>query len=230
MRDKLKNIRFVRFGGLSPLKQEHYISDEENKSFHNPPVKKGNYAFPEHYIEYFLIGSTNEPKHISGKAEWVKVDGKKVVIEKNDFEYDRFNNTYIFNKEIINLLKLKNLKLKNVNVHLNDDDTYSLIHLKKPKIFEYKGEIWSHFINFVKPQDVIEIKGSWVKTTYEVYVNAFNANMHDLMKDVHKDYFTNYSNDLDLGFIFKFNNPYKRNAGFVSYVRDSLEVFIEKIK
>lgn len=51
---KKSNKMFCRVGGLSPVKQTHYISNED-KGFHNPPVRKGTYAFIWPYIEPFLF-------------------------------------------------------------------------------------------------------------------------------------------------------------------------------
>jgi hypothetical protein len=53
-------LKLVRYGSLKPKKQKHYETGKD-KSFHNPPVRKGLYAFNPHYIETFLLGG--EKKH-----------------------------------------------------------------------------------------------------------------------------------------------------------------------
>lgn len=221
---KNKNINFVRFGGLSALKQDHYITDEEKKNFHNPPVKRGFYAFPEKYIEYFLLGSTSDPDHISGKSEYIKDDnGERIIIKESDYSFNS-DGDYVFNKDIQKILKKKKIKLKNVRTRwISEEEGSYLFTLKKPRVFEYRGEIWSHFTHVVKPENVIEIKGCWVKTTYEDYVDAFYKNLHELMKHTHKD--PNFGIDLKN---IKSNNPY-RNRFFITYCKDDLEVFIEGI-
>jgi hypothetical protein len=227
VRSKIKNIKFVRFGGLSPVIQEQYITDED-KSYHNPPARKGLYAFPENYIEYFLIGSTSDPDHISGKSEWVKdFKGNKIVVEDADYDFDIETGKLLFNKKIINILKFNNFKISNIRIRYINDKKY-LIHVKRPKTFEHKGEIWSHFIDIIKPENIIEIKGSWVKTTYEDYIDAFNKFMHISMKELIKEHCTN---NVDIDIAFKLNNPFKNNNnGFPTYCKDDLEVFIEKMK
>jgi hypothetical protein len=230
---KIKNISFIRFGGLSALKQDHYITDPEKKTFHNPPVKRGIYAFPEKYIEYFLIGGTSNPDHISGKAEYVKDDnGEKIKIKNEDCSYDYDTDKYIFPKEINRLIKKRGYKQKNLRTICisgsEDDASYSyLTHIKKPRIFNYTGEIWSHLIDSVEQTEIIEIKGSWVKTTYADYINALNRYMHISMRELRSKY--SDFNDVDTKRNIKVNNPYKWNPTTITYSRDTLEVFIEGI-
>lgn len=48
---------FVRWGGLSPVKQRGFKQTKsEDATFHSPPAKKGIYAFPVKWIEKFLLG------------------------------------------------------------------------------------------------------------------------------------------------------------------------------
>lgn len=49
---KKGNDIFVRFGGLSLVKQKGY--SKIPKSFHSPPANKGVYAFPIKCIDFFL--------------------------------------------------------------------------------------------------------------------------------------------------------------------------------
>ena len=48
----MRRIKFLRFGGLSPVKQEGYGND----TFHAPPARYGIYCFPETAMERFLLG------------------------------------------------------------------------------------------------------------------------------------------------------------------------------
>jgi len=48
-----KKPEFIRFGGLSPVKQRGYTTNDEERGFHTPPARKGIYAFPRGYIELF---------------------------------------------------------------------------------------------------------------------------------------------------------------------------------
>ena len=49
-------IQFIRWGGLSSVRQEGYQAISE--SFHTPPARRGIYAFVWPYIEPFLLGGT----------------------------------------------------------------------------------------------------------------------------------------------------------------------------
>jgi len=59
----MKRLEFIRWGGLSPVKQkERFISDkilnlnkENFRTFHRPPARKGIYAFVPGAIEMFLV-------------------------------------------------------------------------------------------------------------------------------------------------------------------------------
>lgn len=211
-------MNFVRFGGLSPVKQDHYTTGDD-KTFHNPPRKKGNYAFPYPYIELFLIGSTSDPGHISNKSKWLKDDnGNRIKIEdflKNDrleFGVDDINPKYI------KLLKKYNIKIKDLRT-LEDkkDKCIYLSVIKKPKIFKYDGEIWHHLGNHLKPHQIIETSGSWVKSDMKDYIYALKLEHHECKKGMFK--------------IFKdksIDNIKNKNP-FNFYAKDHLEVFIEKI-
>jgi hypothetical protein len=47
-----KKVTFVRYGGLSPVKQKGYGETR----FHSPPARHGIYAFVDPFIEMFLLG------------------------------------------------------------------------------------------------------------------------------------------------------------------------------
>lgn len=53
----MKNVKFIRYGGLSPLKQDNYLPDSHpDKGFHNPPRRYGIYAMIKGYEDLFFIG------------------------------------------------------------------------------------------------------------------------------------------------------------------------------
>lgn len=65
----MKQMEFIRLGGLSPVIQDRYESEEKLNSnreemddipgigvyFHSPPARKGIYAFLPGFIEMFLV-------------------------------------------------------------------------------------------------------------------------------------------------------------------------------
>ena len=62
---------FVRYGGLSLVKQDGF--NEDMPTFHSPPAKKGVYAFPIKCIDFFLCahrkGFLKQKKEFSYKKE-----------------------------------------------------------------------------------------------------------------------------------------------------------------
>jgi len=219
----MKKLKFVRYGGLSPVKQDQYTTNKD-KTFHNPPRKKGNYAFPYSYIERFLIGSTDQPGHISNKAKWLKdKNGNKIVRDDFYIGYDNKKDKSIINPKYIKLLKKLKIKQSNIgSSNTKKDDSISYITvLKKPKIFEYDGEIWHHLGDHLKPHQIIESSGSWIKSDIIDYMIAFNKEMklcRNEMLKMTKDWKIELKDQLNI-------NPLKN-----FFSKDHLEVFIEKIK
>lgn len=76
----VKTFKFVRLGGLSPVKQkERFVSDKilqstEYRTYHRPPCRKGVYAFFPDLIEMFLVAwkiySTDKDGNYSIKKEF----------------------------------------------------------------------------------------------------------------------------------------------------------------
>jgi len=240
------DVKFVRYGGLSPLKQEHYLPDgHPDKGFHNPPRKHGLYAMIKGYEELFLIGSTDDPYHISGKSQWLKDDDGNLVEDTRD--YDTETQKTIIPPELKKLLKKRKIKENQLRsykkmmtcppntVDVDCDDCPIKIEcdlmsekpcyltvLKTPKTFSYTGDIWHHLDHAVDPCDVIDRSGDWVKTTYEGFLKAFKKDKHLNIKSSHGSEWSN----LDFA-NYKNNDPY-RGIG-INYSKDHLEVFIEKL-
>lgn len=219
---KMKRINFIRYGGLSPVKQKQYVSDSDpDKTFHNPPRKRGLYAFIKGYEELFLIGSTSEPNHISGKSQWLKDDNGNLIEDTRYFDENKKTNWGITcSNELKKILKKIGVKENQLSCESINDKNY-LTYLKKPKIFTYTGELWHHLKDTTEHHEIIEISGSWVKTTYNAFVRAFNKNKHINLKSLHKYCFNDKYNVI-------YRNPYIGPG--VTFSKDHLEVFIEKIK
>ncbi len=213
--------KFIRFGGLSPVIQTHYQTGEE-KPFHNPPRKRGIYAFPFPYIERFLLGATDDPTNISNKSQWLRdEDGNK--IPSKDFYLDNYNEkigNYDINPKYRNLLKKLNVKQADLRSSFDKKDEKSYItFLKKPKVFEYDGEIWHHLGDHLKPHQIIETSGSWTKSDMDNYNYAFTMDVRAAKRDMLKSAkeFSGFSD-------FMKKNPYKS-----WFSKDHLEVFIESL-
>jgi hypothetical protein len=213
--------KFIRFGGLSPVIQTHYQTGEE-KTFHNPPRRRGIYAFPFPYIERFLLGATDEPGNISNKSQWLRDEnGNKIIYE--DFYLGTYNEKSLMrdiNPKYINLLKKLNIKRSDISAATDKkDDKNYITFLKKPKVFEYDGEIWHHLGDYLKPHQIIATSGSWTKSDMDNYNYAFTMDVRAAKRDMLKTAkeFSGFSD-------FMKKNPYKS-----WFSKDHLEVFIEKL-
>lgn len=236
----MTKMKFIRFGGLSPIKQTHYDTSTE-KPFHNPPRKNGIYAFPYPYIEKFLLDATNEPWNTSNKTQWLKDDDGNKILESDFWKYDFNINDHVINSKYISIIKKQNINKKDLGscidkktlkdteiivgesfsettakYEIRREHTYMTV-LKKPKIFEYNGNIWSHIGYNLKPHQIIETSGSWYKTDMENYLIAMKKEFHSTKRELLK-----MTKDINL---YKDKDPFKN-----FYAKDTLEVFIEKIK
>ena len=81
----MKKLILARYGGLSPVKQTHYQSNENDMLFHTAPERKGIYAFLWPYIDWFLLGGKtgklkegeykNKHESLVFKMKKIRVDG-----------------------------------------------------------------------------------------------------------------------------------------------------------
>lgn len=222
-------IKFVRYGDLSSIKHKKYVKNKINNKvkdyeewdgeigFHSPPCKRGIYAFVYPYVEKFLLSSPScsgvESSH--PKLTYVRDQkGDKIFIDyslenkEEGFEVAEYIHSTIFlDQEQIPIFKSKinkqgNLK-KDYMLSKTKDDKYVLTKRIKPKIFEYKKDIWHHLDRYLdSPGAVLERKGGWVKTSFLDYKIA-----------LHK-----YLGKVNLN-----------NRKTWRYDWDCLEVFIEKV-
>lgn len=246
----MKDLKFIRYGGLSPLKQDHYLPDgHPDKGFHNPPRRYGIYAMIKGYEDLFLLGATSDPNHISGKSQWLKDENGNLVEDKRDYDDTKKTNWgVVCPPELKKLLKKKGIKENQLNSkklekkpdcpkfdsdcdvcpnqkecdRIADLPMYLTV-LKPPRIFEYKGELWHHLGATTEPHEILERSGSWVKTSYSTFLKAFAKDKHLTAKDAHKSEWYDVSEITNRG-----KDPYKGSFG-MSYCKDHLEVFIEKI-
>lgn len=172
-----KKPTFVRYGGLSSVRQKGY--DVSMPTFHSPPARRGIYAFPWPYVEYFLLGSLT---FVPGRMVWVK-DGKGNRIGENHPEFGCYaDKPFVF------------------GVYSGEKSTehYLATHVR-PKHFNYDGDIWHHLS--VKRSDILMAKGEWRLSCFQSYCSALRK---------------------EIGVV-------KRGVDGISYTKDHLEVFIEKV-
>lgn len=216
--------KFVRFGGLSPLKQDHYETGPD-KTFHNPPRKNGFYAFPWPHIEYFLLGSTDDPGHISNKSSWIRDDDGNLINSLDAYtdEYNTKSDNFGFTPKVAKLLKKKGINGKYVRAETlpnvkSDNKIFYLTVLKKPKTFDYGGEIWHHLGDNVKPGFILAASGSWVKTDMDIYNTALSKETQNMAKSFRKMF-------KEFGSL----PPQRNSIKIKGSSMDHLEIFIEKL-
>ena len=239
----MKKIKFTRIGGLSPVIQKGYTTIPEKRGFHTPPARKGFYAFIHPYFEPFLLGgdwAKLGKKNKQEKFEYLKdKDGNKIKLYVKDYVWNHFPSDNEIN-DINPELKKYLVKGKCGNYNRNYDGTdisqrfwtedirdekdnfvnYYLIHKKKPKVFEYTGELWHHLKNSaVKPFEIIDELGDWIKTDYDVFTKALEQDKINCVKQLRSD---------DQ---FPFAQIEINTRNIYNHIsKDHLEVFIERIK
>ena len=219
---------WAHYGGLSPVLQDQYIASEEAKSFHNPPARRGLFCFPRGYEEMFLIGSTCDPTHRSNKSFYLKDRlGEKLQFSEH-FSYSvgdgRPSPT---TPEMKALIRLRDIQLKRIICAENG----CVAVLRRPRLFQYRGNFWHHLIEETPQRNRLAEKGSWVLSTFDTWKDAFRAVQHEDRKKLFKrgsEMKENRSGGNFLNVSLPYS-PYKIKAlGYIPM--DHLEVFIERVK
>ena len=170
-----KEFTFITYGGLSLTKQRGYgVKD----TFHAPPSRKGIYAFVWPYIERFLLGGYQHPKErgkrTRNRIQYVR-DKEGNIINSKHPDFDKL--TFISNK-IWHMQTWKDPKGYQQDSLPIDDDYISpdgLVlykHIGRKK-FKYNGPIWHHLKDGVKQFEILDEKGTWVKTEMDVFIREF---------------------------------------------------------
>lgn len=200
----MKDIYFIRYGNLNSVKHKEHSKEND---FHTAPRKMGIYAFPRGYVERFLIGSS----FTNHWRKWL-LDEKGNKILYNDL----WDDDYKLKPKYKKLLQKRHIKERNLSSYYYNEIWYTL-YIKFPKIFQYKGLIWSHLEDYVSSKDIIDRYGSWIKTTYQVYCKALHkCNINDR--------FQSYINPIINN--SRHGNPHTFPS---KYSKDHYEVFIEHL-
>jgi len=189
-----KELTFVRYGGLSPVIQKGYKQPlpgfkklrDTKPGFHEPPAKKGVYAFVKGAEERFLLGGdsysgvgTKNPKW-----EYLKDKNGNRIEDTDDVHDDDIMSMRTYDiKKLQKKYGIKFPKARKISSVYDEETKKSyLTTLKEPKYFKYRGEIWHHLKDFVKPTDVLDEYGDWIKTTTDVHRKAFEKAWLDKKK------------------------------------------------
>ena len=180
-----KDLEFVTYGGLSLTKQKGY----GGTTFHSPPASKGIYAFVWPYIERFLLGGGEfvDPK-IRGKGQRQRMsyvkdkDGNVITNDHLDWEKymsDEMGKVNSFSRKIPGA---------------KEDDEYDkkykqFLYKDTPrKKFKYDGPIWHHLMDTVRPHEVLNRHGDWVKTDMDTFKTAFQKELKSMLIQSRKDW------------------------------------------
>jgi hypothetical protein len=191
---KLKEkIKFIRFGGLSPVIQEGYST--KMKDFHSPPARRGFYSFVYPYIEPFLLGGVNDLMGMDGTNNKVKYvlnsSGKRIYYDELEKE----------NPELLHKYSMGNKKWFSRTIEYRKHcekarewekenkigpypefvgHTYVLVEWAVTgKIFTVSDDclIWNHLIGHVKFP--IQSRGQWILTTVYDFRLALEKEKHN---------------------------------------------------
>ena len=206
---------WVRYGGLNPVRQDHFTDDPALRTYHCPPVRVGLYAFVSGYVELFLVGT---PVPLSSpRSKYYRLrDAQGAPLVWNEHVYEE-----TFSKELRLFLKAR--RIKRAEIHEHDDGT--IVARKKPRVFTHKGNLWHHLGEHVPKSDVIKQHDEWVLTSFRVWTEAFRKNRHSCLSLLHAE---TYGTDVPLWKEVQKFDPF-RGTNLPRVCIDHLEVFIEKI-
>lgn len=241
MNVKGKELKFIRYGGLSPVKQRGYKTTDQ--SFHSPPSRRGFYAFVWPYIEPFLLsGGTSSIGGIDGKNNRIEYlrddDGNKVPdhTEHGSKIFSVMTTEYKHAwKKHIEWCDKRDEMLNNGHSRLDVHESigYDPINSykgekfvlgkwnRKARVFKVQKTdlIWHHLGENLKPFQELKTNGSWSQSTVQDYSEALHKEFHRMSS----------------------SNPYKclggtrqnfmrSNRPCAGYSIDHLEVFFERVK
>lgn len=220
----MKQITFIRWGELNPIKHKEtrkliqgkeYDMETGYSGFHVAPAFKGIYAFPEGYVEEFLICSPR----VDDEYHFLKDENGNRIKDEDFWDYVPEKGMVIRHeyKGLVSRMGLKTKDFRSSYVE-EEDECYIKYTRMKAKKFKYDGEIWHHLSEFVDHYEILDSKGGWIKTDMKTYAKALErCDMTD-----------RFSSYIDLGReVGTKGNPHTFPANFS---KDHYEVFIEKVK
>lgn len=220
-----KNIEFIRWGNLNPIKHKEARNRDDDTWYHVAPRYKGIYAFPRGFVETFLLGGVCA----ASKNVRYLLDESGNKIDESDFWHWDLDarDPLIINDKYKKLLKKYHIKKTQLTTKYDDEDDkcYVIYNYSKSKIFRHTGEIWSHLSDYIDRKDILEESGAWVKTDYKTYCKALQrCNMEERFRsyiDTNKSA-KEYSNVKSIN-----GDPHTCPSWFS---KDHYEVFIERIE
>lgn len=209
----MKN-KFIRWGSINPKKQLGFSNNPD--SFHEPPAKKGFYAFPFYEVEYFLLGTSffNAERMEFVKDERGNLINNEHPLYKQYYEKNflKYATVYVPEEKrdgftLGDYWDLLHEKYKDVKseeeINKFHATRFFIVKVKRPKKFVHNGKIWCHFS---PNRGIAPLKqhGSWWMYS--------NENYNKLLK------------------LRQLENKTKVMFDGIAWSKDDMEVFIEKIE
>ncbi|HPM74192.1 MAG TPA: hypothetical protein PLA71_00555 [Saccharofermentans sp.] len=145
-------MRFIRWGGLNPVKQKGYDSSGKG-TFHSPPARYGIYAFPEKTVEKFLIYKS------------IFVPERHELCEKfTDGNHVVWKNEKIQKQWEENYLSMTGAERE---AYIETNQYY--VKMRRPHVFEHNGMLWHHLGG-----SSIRYHGEWMLSNMEDYIKSYN--------------------------------------------------------
>lgn len=213
---------WTRYGHVVPFEQISFSHDESKITFHSAPARRGLYAFPKGYEETFLLSSngSNSPDRLTQRSFYLKdSEGKRFHWKDEVIEY--FDRTRHRTERVITP-EVK-AALGKVGYHKKDifEVEGFVCVMKRPHVFRYEGELWHHLKEHTPNAEILEEHGSWVKSSFGAWADAFRLTKHEDLKFVRDEVpWTRQLLHVD---------PYKSGRGGCM-ARDHLEVFFQRVK
>lgn len=202
---KTNNIYFIRWGNLNPVKHKEARKADEQSWIHIAPCYKGVYAFPRGYVELCIVGG-----EFGAHNTRLLKDEDGNPIPRDMFYTEHYDIQPKYRK----IVRSRRIRQRDL-IYIEKKGIQYVGYNLKPKLFDYKGDIWHHLVKHVKKSDIIDAKHGWVKTTFHAYFEA-------LRQSSAIDRFNSALVD---------NNKYDADhVPFYNYFNDMYEVFIEHIK
>jgi len=186
-----KDIQFVRYGGLSSVKQKGY--DVNMPTFHSPPLRKGVYAFVWPYIEHYLLGKDTFDQR---RMNWKKDPQGNKLQDNDDNENESSFPVWINEKAKKEFNELIDNDAAHEQIEQFRKENQFLAEHIRPKKFKYTGELWHH-LN-VPNKNAIQRKGNWVLTSFADYKKALYKEVGQLRKQKERSGFGFSSDHLEV--------------------------------
>jgi len=219
----LKKYKFIRFGGLSSVPQKGY--DANTPTFHSPPARRGIYAAPYDRLEHFIIplisvrNKKTKRETLHPSIEYLRDSkGNKVLLNweqrlgrvelPEEIQKLYYNPHYdpksLWSDKYKNYVHSYTFWKGNTNSedYKFEEENFkheALLKYKKPKVFEYNGNLWCHLNCYVpiKRKDIIKERGDWLLLDFNSWLKYYTyAKEHNKYKDygnrTHKNYSWDY--------------------------------------